>query len=124
MRSGPCPVSFPGFAPRTSNRCRFASSETRAQRLFLPSRSDTKRRAHAYTLSYDCNGTGAQNFEAKRGPTQIKVKGQNLCLDAGTNPKSGSKVHLWQCYPGLKQQVSRIMIAMVSSITPGREGMG
>ncbi|EKC99150.1 19 kDa protein having G-X-X-X-Q-X-W motif protein [Trichosporon asahii var. asahii CBS 8904] len=53
---------------------------------------------------YDCNGSAAQNFEAKRGPTQIKVKGQNLCLDAGTDPKSGSKVHLWQCYPGLKQQ--------------------
>lgn len=56
--------------------------------------------------SYDCNGTGAQKFDAKRGPTQIKVSGKNFCLDAGTDPKSGSKVHLWQCYPGLKQQVS------------------
>lgn len=67
-------------------------------------------RTCADSISYDCNGTGAQNFEAKRGPTQIKVKGQNLCLDAGTDPKSGSKVHLWQCYPGLKQQVSRSII--------------
>lgn len=28
----------------------------------------------------------------------------NLCLDAGSNPTDGSRVHLWQCYDGLPQQ--------------------
>lgn len=26
------------------------------------------------------------------------------CLDAGTDPHNGSKVKIWTCYPGLKQQ--------------------
>ncbi|WOO78987.1 Endo-1,4-beta-xylanase A [Vanrija pseudolonga] len=28
----------------------------------------------------------------------------NFCVDAGSNPRDGSKVHIWQCYPGLLQQ--------------------
>lgn len=32
------------------------------------------------------------------------MSGTNFCLDGGSNPGNGSKLKIWQCYPGLKQQ--------------------
>ncbi|BEJ13562.1 hypothetical protein CspHIS471_0307360 [Cutaneotrichosporon sp. HIS471] len=53
---------------------------------------------------YQCNGTPAQAFTLVRGNQQIKVAGTNFCLDAGSNPANGSKLHLWTCYSGVPQQ--------------------
>ena len=33
--------------------------------------------------SYDCNGTGAQNWVIGSGTTSVQVAGTNYCLDAG-----------------------------------------
>ncbi|KAH6879697.1 G-X-X-X-Q-X-W domain-containing protein [Coprinopsis sp. MPI-PUGE-AT-0042] len=53
---------------------------------------------------YDCNGTAAQKWVIKRGGTQIKLSGTNYCLDAGSNPASGVKMKIWQCYDNLPAQ--------------------
>lgn len=54
---------------------------------------------------YQCNGTPAQNFQLVRNAAgQVRVSGTNFCLDAGENPVNGSKLKIWQCYAGLKQQ--------------------
>ena len=35
--------------------------------------------------SYDCNGTGAQQWVLNRGSTAVRLANTNLCLDAGSN---------------------------------------
>ena len=57
-----------------------------------------------FRYSYDCNGTNAQKWVIKKGQTKVKVAGQNFCLDAGSNPASGVKSKIWQCYDGLPAQ--------------------
>lgn len=70
--------------------------------------------------SFDCNGTAAQNWVIQPGTTQVKVAGQNFCLDAGSeymrafihaprlkkfvDPSNGLKMKIWTCYPGLPAQ--------------------
>ncbi|EIM22544.1 hypothetical protein E3Q22_04355 [Wallemia mellicola] len=53
---------------------------------------------------YDCNGTDAQKFVIRKGQTSVKVANRNFCLDAGSNPGSGIKAKIWQCYDGLPAQ--------------------
>ncbi|KAF5376989.1 hypothetical protein D9615_007348 [Tricholomella constricta] len=53
---------------------------------------------------YDCNGTGAQKWQVKRGNTKIKVAGTNFCLDAGSTPASGVGMKIWTCYDNLAAQ--------------------
>jgi len=74
-----------------------------------------------YACSFDCNGTGAQNWVLQPGTTQIKVAGHNYCLDAGRGeymrviigalnlkdslaPTNGTKMKIWTCYPNLPAQ--------------------
>ncbi len=69
--------------------------------------------------SYDCNGTGAQNWLLNRGNTKVQLGGtvsetcvlrkvcekdphqeriaQNFCLDAGSNPASGVGAKICEC---------------------------
>ncbi|KAL1410265.1 hypothetical protein Q8F55_004271 [Vanrija albida] len=49
-------------------------------------------------------GNPNQLFDFGQTPSIRPVSNTNLCLDAGSNPTSGSRVHLWQCYDGLPQQ--------------------
>ena len=74
------------------------------------------------TSSYDCNGTGAQNWVISDDQTVVQVAGTNYCLDAGTgkypnpdgefllltipllDPASGTQMKIWTCYSGLAQQ--------------------
>ncbi|PPR04354.1 hypothetical protein CVT24_013206 [Panaeolus cyanescens] len=53
---------------------------------------------------YDCNGTSAQKWVIRRGTTAIQVAGRNYCLDSSTTAKSGTKMKIWQCYPGIPAQ--------------------
>ncbi|KAF4605980.1 hypothetical protein EYR38_000025 [Pleurotus pulmonarius] len=53
---------------------------------------------------YDCNGTGAQNWLINFGRTKVRLAGTNFCLDAGTNPRSGVGMKIWQCYDNLPAQ--------------------
>ena len=39
-------------------------------------------------LSYDCNGTGAQNWVLNAGQTAVQLAGTNFCLDAGSSEYS------------------------------------
>ncbi|KDQ31589.1 carbohydrate-binding module family 13 protein [Pleurotus ostreatus PC15] len=53
---------------------------------------------------YDCNGTGAQNWLINFGRTKVRLAGTDFCLDAGTNPRSGVGMKIWQCYANLPAQ--------------------
>lgn len=74
-------------------------------------------------LSYDCNGTGAQNWVLNSGSTTVQVAGTNYCLDAGsckcsvsvmnpvlTNhplplaPADGTQMKIWSCIAGIPAQ--------------------
>lgn len=55
-------------------------------------------------ISYDCNGTPAQNFILERGSTSVKVNGTNFCLDAGASPANGVGMKIWTCYDNLPAQ--------------------
>ena len=73
-------------------------------------------------LSYDCNGTGAQNWVINSGTTALQIAGTNYCLDAGSSefiapqhvrivltptllaPGSGTQMKIWQCYSALAAQ--------------------
>ncbi|KAF9523124.1 ricin B lectin domain-containing protein [Crepidotus variabilis] len=48
---------------------------------------------------YDCNKTPSQRWVASRTAksTQIQLAGTNYCLDAGSNPNSGSKLKIMNC---------------------------
>jgi hypothetical protein len=54
--------------------------------------------------SYDCNGSGAQQWIVSPGSTKVRVANTTFCLDAGSNPTSGSKMKIWTCYDGLPAQ--------------------
>ena len=74
------------------------------------------------SFSYDCNGTGAQQWVLNRGSTAVRLANTNFCLDAGESSKHlffcilslvvltsctvGNRVgmKLWKCYDGLAQQ--------------------
>ncbi|KAF8903451.1 G-X-X-X-Q-X-W domain-containing protein, partial [Gymnopilus junonius] len=53
---------------------------------------------------FDCNGTGAQQWELTRGSTKVKVAGQNFCLDAGSTPANGVSMKIWECFDNLPAQ--------------------
>ncbi|PPQ97857.1 hypothetical protein CVT26_013026 [Gymnopilus dilepis] len=53
---------------------------------------------------FDCNGTGAQQWELTRGSTKVKVAGQNFCLDAGSTPANGVGMKIWECFDNLPAQ--------------------
>jgi len=53
---------------------------------------------------YDCNGTKAQKWVINRANTKLRVAGTNFCLDAGTNPVSGTYMKIWKCYDNLPAQ--------------------
>ena len=77
-----------------------------------------------HLFSYDCNGTGAQNWVINSGTTALQVSGTNYCLDAGSGEwllrptrahpilthshsgpySSGTKMKIWQCYSGITAQ--------------------
>lgn len=40
--------------------------------------------ADILSISYDCNGTPAQNWVINSGSTAVQVAGQNYCIDAGS----------------------------------------
>lgn len=65
--------------------------------LKLPPRQLTTRRDRA-NGSASCNPSPGQQwaYSIQSGP-QIKVAGTNLCLDAGHNPRSGSKLRVERC---------------------------
>ena len=45
------------------------------------------RKLNSSFISYDCNGTGAQNWIVNRERTEVQLAGTKFCLDAG--PVSG-----------------------------------
>ncbi|TFK22304.1 hypothetical protein FA15DRAFT_622740, partial [Coprinopsis marcescibilis] len=54
---------------------------------------------------YDCNGTGAQRWEIRRGSgQQVKLSGTNFCIDAGTTPGDGVGMKIWECFPDIAAQ--------------------
>ena len=75
-----------------------------------------------YDNSYDCNGTGAQQWSLNAGTTAVQVANTNFCLDAGTSapplnlslafiltrvltaPGNGVQLKIWTCYSGLAAQ--------------------
>ncbi|KAL0955591.1 hypothetical protein HGRIS_001827 [Hohenbuehelia grisea] len=70
---------------------------------------DVARNEHANGVSvqiyvFDCNGTGAQNWVLGFGSTKVQLNGTNLCLDAGSNPGSGTLMKIWQCFDNLPAQ--------------------
>jgi hypothetical protein len=44
-----------------------------------------------------------QNWDIP-GVGNIRLSGTNFCLDAGSNPASGTLMKIWQCYDGAPQQ--------------------
>lgn len=48
-------------------------------------------------------GNAAQQWSF-RGDGSIAFGSTNFCLDAGSNPSSGTGMKLWTCYSGLAQQ--------------------
>ena len=62
-------VSWPTALP---SRCKFAQQHSADQSL-------------TFALSYDCNGTSAQNWVINDDETTVQVAGTNFCLDAGTS---------------------------------------
>lgn len=79
--------------------------------------------SHDEPRSYDCNGTGAQNWVINPGTTSVQVAGTNYCLDAGScayilpilsrnsltslsllAPASGTQMKIWDCYSGIAAQ--------------------
>ncbi|KAF9034831.1 carbohydrate-binding module family 13 protein, partial [Panaeolus papilionaceus] len=79
---------------------------------------------------YDCNNTPAQKWVIKREQTSIQVAGTNFCLDSSTNAASGTKMKIWQCYPGIPAQtwiysansnyISRLGADQCLDLTDGR----
>ncbi|EOQ99171.1 Endo-1,4-beta-xylanase A [Wallemia ichthyophaga EXF-994] len=53
---------------------------------------------------YDCNDTEAQKFVFTEGETKVKVANHDYCLDAGSDPASGTMAKIWQCYEDLDAQ--------------------
>ncbi|BEJ17516.1 hypothetical protein CspHIS471_0609170 [Cutaneotrichosporon sp. HIS471] len=46
-----------------------------------------------------------RNWEISGGQIAVTgTLGERKCLDAGTAPGDGSRVHMWDCYDGLAQQ--------------------
>ncbi|KAL1410264.1 hypothetical protein Q8F55_004270 [Vanrija albida] len=53
---------------------------------------------------FDCNYRNLNQLWVEDGGQVRLWADRSLCLDAGSNPASGSRVKLWTCYPGLAQQ--------------------
>ncbi|KAF5362259.1 hypothetical protein D9756_002812 [Leucocoprinus leucothites] len=54
---------------------------------------------------YDCNCSNAQDWDFRTsGPTSIKLRNTNFCLDAGSNPGNGVHMKIWQCFNNLPAQ--------------------
>ena len=58
-----------------------------------------------HLLSYDCNGTPAQDWKLNKGSTKVQLNGTNFCLDAGVPPfANGRGMKIWTCFSGLAAQ--------------------
>ncbi|KAF4573626.1 Ricin B lectin domain-containing protein [Pleurotus pulmonarius] len=53
---------------------------------------------------FDCNGSPAQTWVIKPGPTKVQLAGTNFCLDAGSSPGNGVGMKIWQCFDNLPAQ--------------------
>ena len=50
-----------------------------------------------YDNSYDCNGTGAQQWSLNAGTTAVQVANTNFCLDAGSGEHDRSIFDIESC---------------------------
>ncbi|KAF8883643.1 ricin B lectin domain-containing protein, partial [Gymnopilus junonius] len=59
-----------------------------------------------YKCTYDCNDTSAQRWTLSSGGgmTSVVLAGTDFCLDAGSNPSSGTRMKIWQCFNSLPAQ--------------------
>ena len=73
-------------------------------------------------FSYDCNGTGSQNWVLNKANTAVQLAGTNFCLDAGSSasslphfdilfmvlvyigPSNGTQMKIWTCFSNLPAQ--------------------
>ncbi|KAF9449375.1 carbohydrate-binding module family 13 protein, partial [Macrolepiota fuliginosa MF-IS2] len=54
---------------------------------------------------YDCNASNAQDWVfARPEPTSLKVWSGTYCLDAGSTPRNGVGVKIWECFDNLPAQ--------------------
>jgi hypothetical protein len=53
---------------------------------------------------YDCNGTGAQRWQAQSNGTLVNPA-SGKCLDAQNNSSAnGTRLQIWQCFAGANQR--------------------
>ena len=53
---------------------------------------------------YDCNGTGAQRWQANADGT-LRNPVSNKCLDAsGNSSANGTRLQIWECFAGTNQR--------------------
>jgi hypothetical protein len=53
---------------------------------------------------YDCNGTGAQQWQAQSNGT-LRNPVSNKCLDAaGNSSANGTRLQIWECFAGTNQR--------------------
>lgn len=72
-------------------------------------------------ISFDCNGTPAQQWQLNLGATAVQLANTNFCLDAGDGasllsgndnlvidmslaPTNGTLMKIWECFPGIPAQ--------------------
>ncbi|TFK60215.1 ricin B lectin, partial [Pluteus cervinus] len=57
--------------------------------------------------SISCGNLSFQQWTIQKGPTNVTTLGSNglpFCLDAGTSPKNGDLLKVWDCYDNLPAQ--------------------
>jgi hypothetical protein len=73
-------------------------------------------------ISFDCNGTPAQQWELNLSETEVRLTNTNFCLDAGDGtlfppwkrlgdthdsflaPANGTPMKIWDCFSGIPAQ--------------------
>ena len=88
--STPATAARPRPGPATARPCgRWASAWT----------SPAAARANGTKIQlWTCNGTGAQNWTARRPTAHCATRSSGKCLDvSGNNSADGTQIHLWTC---------------------------